>query len=205
MLPAWVALSTYTNTVRRYKTDSCLYSSKVHYGLQDIDLMTKYSGITNEMIANGRPFDEVKADIKQVLETYLVIGHSIKNDLKSLGLEEYLPKCIDIAQHLGGKGRTPIKLRTLAYALTDKRVQEFSVDEKKRLSHSPVTDARICVLLYKRRIRGFVESATDSEDQHSFEFCRQKILKCEEIKRIIEKEERQKKESKERHGTQRRH
>lgn len=46
-------------------------------------------------------------------------------------------------------------------------------------------------MLFKLRISGKAESETDSDDEHSFEFCRNKVMQNTELQKVIIEEQKQ--------------
>ena len=194
LLAGWVAICQYKNFGQKLKQnceDNCVYQSKIYHNLGDIDLMTKYSGLTRQMINNGREFDLVRAEVQYYLENYLIIGANIKQDLSSLLFSNYKYRTIDIQYDNyfhGIRGvNDAIKLRTLAYSALNKRIQEYDEREHMQKSHSPIIDARITVELYIKRQRGMIVSKP-VDGNNCFEWCRLKELENVEIKDINDEE-----------------
>ena len=196
-LAAWVAISHGMSGYRCNKGhiygDSCIYQAKIQHRLEDVDLMTSFSGITEDMVTNGRPFGEVRRDVIYFLNRYQIIGANIGHDLESLNLQEYTSRCIDIQCNNGyyhGKrgSKDPIKLRTLSYSILNKKIKEFDERSYVRKKHNPVIDSRMTVRLYQKRLKGEAESDTDSDCGRSFEWTRNKVRNVEHFREIEEKE-----------------
>lgn len=196
LLPGWVAIcqDVHRGESRRSKIgDACVYHTKVYHRINEIDLMTRYSGITEDMVRHGREISKVRLEVIHYLENYTIVGANIKQDLASLDLMCYRHKTFDIQYdncfHGRGGQNDAIKLRTLAYSLADKKIQEYDLRPQMRGRHSPLIDARTAVMLYKRLKKGYYEGKVDNETRiECYQWCREKELENDQIRDVIEKE-----------------
>ena len=190
LLPGWVALSIYSSSK---KIEGCIFQSKIYHKESDVDRMEKFSGITRAMIREGRKYEQIKPQLKFFLDNFTIVGAGIVKDLEVLGLPEYRDNCIDIQDDFRDHNNQPIDLKTLSYALLNKRIQSF--DDRRIKGHNPIIDSRMAVKLYKRRKEGLINSESDEESgSHSFEFCRKAVREDETLKKIWEDEKSKAKE-----------
>lgn len=110
------------------------------------DYRTEVSGITAELLKQGRPFSEVQEDVDTLLQGRILVGHALKNDLKVLALKHPRKDLRDTSHHKPYRdaysaGRTP-SLRTLAQEVLG--LHDFQ-EEK----HNSVEDAQVAMLLFK--------------------------------------------------------
>jgi hypothetical protein len=142
------------------------------------------------MLATGRDYQKVKSEVEYFLHNYTIIGANIESDLKSLDLMAYRDKCIDIQtdEFYLGKNKTPIKLRTLSYAILSKRIQEFDPRPHIKRTHNPIIDSRSTAKLYRWRIKGLAQPQTDSDDEQTFEYTRGKVRENPELRAIEDRE-----------------
>lgn len=108
----------------------------------------KLNGFTEDSLENGRPLDEVKREVEELLTGKLVVTYAGSTDLLSLELNpgdfDHLdlsnffmrPKPNKMGQDYGEK----IGLRTLCYHYFNKDIQEGI--------HSPTVDAKATIQLF---------------------------------------------------------
>ena len=157
-----------------YPQSNIIYSAFVLYDTERVDLMYKYSGLTESQISNGTRFEIVKEDIKYFIKHYKIVGCDIKNDLKSLELEYLSNECIDIQNYYTDKKGQPISLKILAYAILNKKIHDIDRHSQPR-KHTALTDALVTIKLFHLRRNKYVQSESDSDDGRSFEWCRRKV------------------------------
>ena len=199
LLPAWVGLSVANNHSRGHRRDNCIFQAKIYHNDKTVDRMEKYSGVDRHMIATGLPLDKVKESLKFFFENYKIIGASMDKDLQAFGLEKYRDKCVDIQRDEGfflGRNNQPIGLKTLTSVFLKKRIQSFN--EGQTVGHSPITDSRTTVKLYKMRINKQIESESDSDTgERSFQYCRKRLSEgLREIDQFEKDEQRKRKKRK---------
>ncbi|KAL8950650.1 MAG: hypothetical protein Q9222_003334 [Ikaeria aurantiellina] len=127
-----------------------IYDSFVHAKEQVTDYRTFVSGITPKLLQQARTFETVQADVAQLLDGKILIGHSVKNDLEALLLGHPKRDIRDTSRHpayrqLAG-GKTP-GLKRLAKQLLGIEIQGGE--------HSSIEDARATMLLFRREKDGF--------------------------------------------------
>ena len=129
-----------------YPQSNIIYSAYLLNDLKRIDLMEKYSGLTERQITNGTRFEIVKEDIKYFIENYEIVGCNVKEDLKSLEFEDLHTKCIDVQKpgYFVDKLRQPISLKILNFSNLNKRIQDFDKD-RCYTGHSALTDATLTI------------------------------------------------------------
>jgi hypothetical protein len=188
-LPFWVALCV-GQFKGSNKANSCIYSSKIYYNERDVRRDEWNTGFTTEMLANGRKFFKVKEEIRYFLEKYLVIGSNLDEDLKLLELYSYRDKCLDIQgiDFYAGKHERSIKLRTLAFAILNKRIERFDPRKHMRRTRNPVVTARTIIELYHWKMKGYAQPKIDGEGEKNFEFTKQKVRQTDELRAIEERE-----------------
>lgn len=114
------------------------------------DYRTFVSGITPELLREARALETVQADVAQLLNGKILIGHAIKNDLAALLLGHSKRDIRDTSRHpafraLAG-GKTP-SLKKLARQVLGVDIQGGE--------HSSIEDARATMLLFRRDKQGF--------------------------------------------------
>lgn len=122
-----------------------VYDSYVKPQEEVTDWRTHVSGISPEHMVYARSFEEVQADIAQLLRGRIVIGHSIRSDFEALFLDHAKRDIRDTARHppyrkLAGGGSP--KLKILASELLGLNIQTGE--------HSSIEDARATMLLFRR-------------------------------------------------------
>ena len=121
-----------------------------------IDCMTWISGITEEDIENGKDFLEVQNEVRAILETNILVGHSLKNDLQVLGLDVPEYKIRDTQLYLPfqryyGNYNPGPKLKDLARDYLNEDIQQYP--------HDSIEDATAAMKLYKK-----VENDWENDD-----------------------------------------
>ena len=118
------------------------------------DYRTHVSGITPGHLVEGyaRPFAEVVKDVANLLDTRILVGHALQNDLQALLLSHAKRDLRDTSRHpkfrVESKGRPPA-LRNLVKAELGMKIQAGE--------HSSVEDARAAMMLFRKEKAGFEE------------------------------------------------
>ena len=114
------------------------------------DYRTYVSGITPELLRDARTLETVQADVAQLLDGKILIGHAIKNDLAALLLGHSKRDIRDTSRHPAfralANGKTP-GLKKLARQVLGVDIQGGE--------HSSVEDARATMLLFRKDKQGF--------------------------------------------------
>lgn len=123
-----------------------VYDSFVLPKLLVTDYRTAVSGVTPELLKQGRSFEEVQEDVATLLHGRILVGHALKNDLSVLMLSHPKQDTRDTSHHKPFRdtysaGRIP-SLRTLANEVLG--LHNFQEE-----SHDSVEDARVAMLLFK--------------------------------------------------------
>lgn len=110
------------------------------------DWRTAISGVRPSDMATAIPFDSAREQVRALLRGRILVGHSVHNDLTVLGLKHPRRDIRDTAKfsvlrEKYGCGRTPA-LRVLSLEILGLEIQKGE--------HSSTTDARVCMLIYKR-------------------------------------------------------
>ena len=125
-----------------------LYDKYIKPNEQILSLRTRWSGITSSHMQSAIPFDEAQAEILDLLDDCVIVGHSIVNDTDSLKIE-FPPQervrdtsCYVPLRTMAGMDRAKVpSLKRLANALLGLEIQKGA--------HSSVEDARVSMKLYK--------------------------------------------------------
>lgn len=127
-----------------------VYDSYVRPREKVVDWRTKISGIAPKHMVTARSFDDVQAQVAQVLHGRIIVGHDVKHDFDVLLLDHPRKDIRDTAKYPGfkkyGNGRKPA-LRNLAREILGVEIQSGQ--------HSSVEDARVAMLLFRRHKPGF--------------------------------------------------
>ncbi|KAK3678060.1 3'-5' exonuclease [Recurvomyces mirabilis] len=122
--------------------------SKVH------DYRTHVSGIQPPHLHPdvARSYNQVRADVAELLRGRILVGHALKNDLQVLDMVASHPKCDlrDTSRYppfRAMSGGRPPALRKLAERVLGLKIQEGE--------HSSVEDARASMLLFRTEKEGF--------------------------------------------------
>ncbi|KAI1775723.1 ribonuclease H-like domain-containing protein [Hypoxylon cercidicola] len=123
------------------------------------DWRTPITGITPKVLATAREFDEVQAAVAELLRNRIVVGHDIvRHDLAVLQLSHPSGQVRDTARFAGyrkyGHGPRP-SLKVLAREVLGIEIQTGH--------HSSIEDARVAMLLFRRR-------KSDFDVQHASRF-----------------------------------
>lgn len=129
---------------------ACIYTSLVKPDNPVIDYLTRYSGVTEEMLQDVTVrLCDVQAKLKQLLPPYaILVGHSLENDL--LALKMYHPFVIDTAM-LFAPLATPRSKPALR--LVAKKLLKKSIQMKEAAGHDPTEDAMTCMELVKKKLQ----------------------------------------------------
>ncbi|KAL7629733.1 3'-5' exonuclease [Parahypoxylon ruwenzoriense] len=132
-----------------------VYDSFVQPRERVTDWRTSITGITPKIIATGRPFKDVQEAVAGLIQGRILVGHDVQHDLSVLELSFPKQQTRDTARFSGyrqyGHGRKPA-LRVLARELLGIEIQAGH--------HSSIEDARVTMLLFRRRKSDFdVENA----------------------------------------------
>lgn len=122
-----------------------VYDSFVQTKEDVTDWRTRVSGITPQCMREARSFEEVQADIAQILHGRILVGHAVRNDLDAILLGHPKKDIRDTSRHppyrqLAGGGSP--RLKVLALELLGLDIQSQA--------HSSVEDARATMLLFRR-------------------------------------------------------
>ncbi|KAM7193165.1 Ribonuclease H-like domain containing protein [Naviculisporaceae sp. PSN 640] len=114
------------------------------------DWRTEISGVSPRHMATARSFEQVQAQVAQLLKDRILVGHDVRHDLAVLELE-HSPKFIrDTSKFPGfrkyGNGLKP-SLRVLAKEILGVEIQTGQ--------HSSIEDARVTMLLFRKHKAAF--------------------------------------------------
>ncbi|KAI1373248.1 ribonuclease H-like domain-containing protein [Hypoxylon crocopeplum] len=127
-----------------------VYDSFVRPRERVTDWRTHITGITARTLASARDFDEVQAAVADLLKNRIVVGHDIRHDLAALQLGHPSSQIRDTARFAGyrqyGHGPKPA-LRVLAREVLGAEIQTGH--------HSSIEDARVAMLLFRRKKSDF--------------------------------------------------
>ena len=142
-----------------------VYDTFVEPEVPIVDYLTKYSGITAELMSAARK--ETLADVQKYITDLIssndvIVGHSLEHDFNALRLRH--PTVIDtslIYDHEAGPPFRP-SLKYLASTYLKKQIQL----DKDRVGHDSIEDARTCIELLKLKLAnnpgfGLVTSTRD--------------------------------------------
>ena len=114
------------------------------------DFRTHISGITPQLLRSARPLETVQADVAQLLERRILVGHAVRHDLDALFLSHPIRDIRDTSKYplfrQYAAGKTP-GLKKLAKEVLGLDIQ--------RREHSSLEDARATMLLYRKEKDGF--------------------------------------------------
>merc|ERR1712156_62215 len=150
----------------------CVYDKFVKPTDKVTDYRTKVSGIRPQDIKNGEDFKKVQQEIADMLKGRILVGHSIKHDLKVLFLDHPKKFIRDTSSYKPFRasfgGKTP-SLKNLTSRMLGVAVQEGE--------HSSVQDAQATMRLYtmfrkewenellKKRQKNMVNKVVPNESQ----------------------------------------
>lgn len=114
------------------------------------DWRTHVSGVSAKNMASARTFEEVHAEVSEILKDRVLVGHAIKNDLDVLMIGHPKKDIRDTSRFSGfrkyASGRTP-SLKKLAKEVLGVEIQSGQ--------HSSIEDARATMLLFRRNKQEF--------------------------------------------------
>merc|ERR1719376_1233558 len=133
----------------------CVYDKYVKPREKVTDYRTRVSGIRPADVANGEDFQVVQKEVSDIFEGRILVGHSIKNDLKVLFLTHPKKMIRDTSLYRPFRalfgGKTP-SLKRLTARLLGVTVQEGE--------HSSVQDAQATIRLYTMYKRDWEKELT---------------------------------------------
>jgi RNA exonuclease 4 len=122
---------------------NCIYDKYVKPTEKVVDYRTHVSGIRPKDIENGEDFKTVQKEVSDILQGRILVGHSLKHDLKVLFLNHPKRDVRDTSVYKPFRaafgGRTP-SLKNLSARMLGVTVQEGE--------HSSVQDAQATIRLY---------------------------------------------------------
>ena len=125
-----------------------LYDEYIRPNEEILSFRTRWSGITPSDMYSAIPFDRAQAEILDLLDDCIVVGHSIVNDTDSLKIELPPQERVRDTSHyvplrtMAGMDRAKVpSLKKLANALLGLEIQKGA--------HNSVEDARVSMKLYK--------------------------------------------------------
>lgn len=133
-----------------------VYDSYVRPRERVTDWRTRISGVAPRHMVAARDFDEVQAQVAQLLRGRILVGHDLRHDLEVLMLDHPRKDIRDTARFSGfkkyGNGPKPA-LRVLAREILGVEIQTGQ--------HSSIEDARVAMLLFRKHKPAFdVEHAS---------------------------------------------
>ncbi|KAI1765365.1 ribonuclease H-like domain-containing protein [Hypoxylon sp. FL1150] len=127
-----------------------VYDSFVQPREHVTDWRTHITGITSKTLAAARSFDEVQVAVADLLRNRIIVGHDVRHDLAVLQLSHPTGQIRDTARFAGyrryGHGPKPA-LRVLAREVLGVEIQTGH--------HSSIEDARVAMLLFRRKKSDF--------------------------------------------------
>jgi len=122
-----------------------VYDTYVQPNGKVLDYRTRYSGLTAEKLRGAPPLCQVQRELRSLFKGAVVIGHSLRTDLRGLGISVQPNFDTQEIHEYYRIGNHPPALRTLASRCYGINIQKHS--------HSPVEDAIVSMALFKRAYR----------------------------------------------------
>ncbi|CRK22711.1 hypothetical protein BN1708_013464, partial [Verticillium longisporum] len=127
-----------------------VYDSFVRPRERVTDWRTAVSGIAPRKMRLAREFEDVQAEVAELLQDRILIGHDVKHDLDALQLTHSIKDIRDTSKFPGfrqyGNGKKPA-LRKLAGEILKVEIQQGA--------HSSVEDAKVTMALFRRHKPAF--------------------------------------------------
>ncbi|CRK22705.1 hypothetical protein BN1708_013459, partial [Verticillium longisporum] len=127
-----------------------VYDSFVRPREKVTDWRTAVSGIAPRKMRLAREFEDVQAEVAELLQDRILIGHDVKHDLDALQLTHSIKDIRDTSKFPGfrryGNGKKPA-LRKLAEEILKVEIQQGA--------HSSVEDAKVTMALFRRHKPAF--------------------------------------------------
>jgi hypothetical protein len=137
--------------------DCVVYSAKVRQLRKYVkSYQTKYSGLREiDLSEDAVPFKTVKNKVAEILNNRTVVGIGLKDDFACLSLTNIHTKCnvIDFNKIFIDYKLQPISLRQIAFAVLNKKIQEYDPNYSPSVGHSPITDCRTSAKIYKKLLQ----------------------------------------------------
>ncbi|MCH0628639.1 hypothetical protein JNB11_01440 [Kocuria palustris] len=114
------------------------------------DWRTWVSGVTPGNMYQAKDVSIVKQEVMDLLQNRVLVGHSIHNDLKVLGIsmsKQFIRDTATLAEYRAHSGGKPPSLKKLAQIYFNIEIQHGS--------HSSVEDAQMAMLLFRIRKKDF--------------------------------------------------
>lgn len=127
-----------------------IYDSYVRPKEMVTDWRTHVSGIAPKHMVEARSLEEVQKEVAKIMDTRVLVGHAVSNDLDALLLSHPKRDIRDTSKHLEYRkiagGGSP-RLKVLAEHFLGLKIQDGA--------HSSVEDARATMALYRREKAAF--------------------------------------------------
>lgn len=124
------------------KFGDCIYDKFVKPREPVVDYRTSVSGVRKEDLINGEQFDVVQKEVSEILRGKILIGHSVKNDLKVLFLSHPKKNIRDTTTY------KPFRKITKSTPSLKRLTKEILGVDIQSGEHSSVEDARAVMKLY---------------------------------------------------------
>ena len=153
LVAAWVAVCQQPLRQKKQRTDYVIYSAKIRRlpMNKQTNYNTRYSGLTRlDLCEQAILIDEVRDRLRLISRNRLIVGIGLDEDLKSLGLQNEIPRSnrYDFLDHFKDSDARPINLKSLAYGFLGKRIQEFAPNFDPERCHDPIIDSRMTIMIF---------------------------------------------------------